>query len=32
MMWSASSPYFNLSNSIAWNYMTQYGATYGIVW
>jgi len=32
MTWSASSPYFNLSNSIAWNYMTQYGATYGIVW
>ncbi len=32
MTWSATSPYFNLGNSVAWRYMTQYGRVYGIVW
>ncbi len=32
MTWSATYAYFNMSNSLAYNYMTQYGATYGIVW
>jgi hypothetical protein len=32
MTWSATAAYFNLSSSVAWQYMTQYGAVYGIVW
>lgn len=32
MTWSAASPYFDLSNSVAFGYMTQYGATFGITW